>query len=113
MINKYRDAAITINHAASPITYGVIRYIIGIIGGNECLVVDALGGESINAAIRLTQTLLPGRTIEIVLYPDFAGCRIDIPGKEACCHMAKHLIPARAVVMALLSSLGGEDGQAQ
>ncbi len=83
----------------------------------ECTDVDeycltALVDRSISHAVKVAQYLLPGRTIDIVIYDKFTGCRINIPGRPACCYMAKHVFSSHAVLLAAFSYVRGENGQA-
>ena len=72
----------------------------------------ALGNDSVTDAIALAKEVLPGRTVEIVVYQDFCGCRIAIPGRESCFHCATHKSAAIAVVMTVMASVAEEQERA-
>ena len=108
MGNQFTEAAKLLSEANINAGTSVYEHIAHLIGVRRDDTYDAC--HSIDEAAGLVRMLLPGRTIEIIMYPDFTGCRISVPGKESCFHAAAHKLSARAVVMALLSSLGGEHG---
>jgi hypothetical protein len=71
---------------------------------------SALVDNSLDGALAVANALIPGRTIEIIIYDEFTGCRIAIPNRESCYYAKMHAIPAHAVLITVLGYLVHQHG---
>ena len=102
MGNQLHEAAKTLGESSTNVDTSLIQRLSRLTGIIETDVYSAV--YSIDYAVKLTRMMLPGKQVEIILDVGSAACRI---GER---QSIRHPVASRAIVIALLLYLGGENG---